>query len=249
MDGWLLEEKLRASGIWSIGTLLAEHYRSYQLIVIIGSPNTCRVTLPLGTTWNNGTFGPQCNVCNARHHRKISTTFLPALLQLPSYYGKNRSKSWKFGSRRKVPSQLYTNTSWSIYAHGHYQPQIHQSPPILSRTGSHRKQYLWDGWLSHEWWVHQDQIWKQLCTQKSSQWWTAELIKKLWNVAWDMWEHQNKALHNSMNNHKLILEKDLNDKIKQIYAIGPGQLAQADIGLMKHPLEHQLQLLLLTKQQ
>jgi len=45
------------------------------------------------------------------------------------------------------------------------------------------------------------------------------------------------------------LEKDLNDKIKQIYAIGPGQLAQVDISLMKHPLEHQLQLLLLTKHQ
>jgi len=30
---------------------------------------------------------------------------------------------------------------------------------------------------------------------KSSLQWTAALIQKLWDIAWDMWEHQNKALH------------------------------------------------------
>jgi len=74
------------------------------------------------------------------------------------------------------------------------------------------------------------------------------LIKKLWNIVWDMLEHWNEALHNSTTNHDLILEKDLNDKIKQICMSGPGQLAQADIHLMKHSLEHELQLPLLTKQ-
>jgi len=52
-----------------------------------------------------------------------------------------------------------------------------------------------------------------------------EIIKKLWNTAWDVWEQQNNALHKSDHNREAILEKDINDKIRQMYAIGPGQLA------------------------
>jgi len=50
------------------------------------------------------------------------------------------------------------------------------------------KQHIWDGWLSIEWQLQQEQIWKQLRSHKSSWQWTAKIIKKLWNVAWDMWE-------------------------------------------------------------
>jgi len=111
------------------------------------------------------------------------------------------------------------------------------------------KQHIWDGWLSKEWREQQDQAWKRLRSRKSSRRWTSELIKKLWNVAWDIWEQCNDALNESNLNREIILEKDINDKIWQIYSVGIGQLARADFGLMKHPLEHQLQLPLNTKQQ
>jgi len=111
------------------------------------------------------------------------------------------------------------------------------------------KQYIWDGWLSTEWREQQEQAWKRLRSRKSSRRWTSELIKKLWNVAWDMWEQRNDALHESTLNRGLILEKDINDKIRQIYSVGIGQLARGDFGLMKNPLEHQIQLPLHTKQQ
>jgi len=64
-----------------------------------------------------------------------------------------------------------------------------------------------------------------------------------------MWEQQNKALHNSSLNQELIVEKDVNDKIRQIYEDGTGQLLRTDFGLVKHPVEHQLQLPLNAKQQ
>jgi len=53
----------------------------------------------------------------------------------------------------------------------------------------------------------------------------SELIKKLWNMAWDMWDQWNEALHKSTLNRELILEKDVNDQIRQIYAVGTCQLA------------------------
>jgi len=64
-----------------------------------------------------------------------------------------------------------------------------------------------------------------------------------------MWEQQNEALHNSAHNCDLILKKDVNNRIKQIYKVGPGQLARKDLGLMQQPVTHQLQLPLPIKQQ
>jgi len=111
------------------------------------------------------------------------------------------------------------------------------------------KQYIWDGWINQEWQEQQDQIWKQMRSRKSSRRWTSELIKKLWNVTWDMWDQWNEALHDSDLNQELILEKHVNDQIKQIYAVGMCQLVCTDFGLMPNPVEHQLQLPLNTKQQ
>jgi len=71
--------------------------------------------------------------------------------------------------------------------------------------------------------------------------------KKLWNVAWDMWEQQNEALHNSDTNRELILETAVNNQIRQIYAIGLGQLTHTDFGLMTNSVDHQLQLPLQSK--
>jgi len=62
-----------------------------------------------------------------------------------------------------------------------------------------------------------------------------------------MWEQRNEALHNSDNNLELILETAVNDQIRQIYAIGLGQLACTDFGLMKNSMDQQLQLPLQTK--
>jgi len=76
-----------------------------------------------------------------------------------------------------------------------------------------------------------------------------EIIKKLWNMAWDMWQQQNNALHKSTLNEEAILENNINDQIRQTYAFEPGQLTWADIGLLKNHIERQLSLPMTTKQQ
>jgi len=48
-----------------------------------------------------------------------------------------------------------------------------------------------------------------------------ELIKKLLNMVWDMWEHCNSALHNSSNAWQQIVESLVNDAICAKYAQGP----------------------------
>jgi len=46
----------------------------------------------------------------------------------------------------------------------------------------------------------------------------AELIKKLWDVAWDMWIDHNKALHNSTTHRDGIIKSRINDKVRELFA-------------------------------
>jgi len=61
-----------------------------------------------------------------------------------------------------------------------------------------------DGWLILKWRAQEEAYWEQWKRQKSSKQWTAELIEKLWNIAWDLWDHSNEALHNSETNNATI---------------------------------------------
>jgi len=104
-----------------------------------------------------------------------------------------------------------------------------------------------DGWLSLQWRSEQDQYWSQIRSQKSSKRWTSELIKKLWDIAWDMWEHWNEALHHDPENQMSILESVVNDKIQHFYAIGTVSLPHDAMCFLALPLEEQLLKPLTTK--
>jgi len=54
-----------------------------------------------------------------------------------------------------------------------------------------------DGWLGLEWCAQQEAYWNLWKCRKSSRRWAMELIKKFWNISWDMWDHRNGILHNT----------------------------------------------------
>jgi len=78
---------------------------------------------------------------------------------------------------------------------------------IINDQESIGRQFIWDGWLSMEWRQYQDQVWKQAWSRQSSKHWASEIIKKLWNIAWDMWEQRNEACHESNIIWEAIREK------------------------------------------
>jgi len=80
--------------------------------------------------------------------------------------------------------------------------------------------YLSDGWVAHSWGAYQECIWLMGQSWKSCWWWIIKLIKKLWNVAWDMWEHHNDALHTSNNHQDAIIESKINDQVRTIFTSG-----------------------------
>jgi hypothetical protein len=82
---------------------------------------------------------------------------------------------------------------------------------------------FFEGWISHEWTkaqqAHYTSI-KSLCTGKR---WAVALIKKLWDIAWDLWEHRNGILHESSNvvsqNELCILDRKIMDVFSRLQSI------------------------------
>ncbi len=74
-----------------------------------------------------------------------------------------------------------------------------------------------------------------------------ELLKKLMEIAWDMWQHWNKALHEEPENRELILEQAINHQVTKTYQLSPGAFITGAT-LMKRPLPDLLQLPLAYKQ-
>jgi len=65
-------------------------------------------------------------------------------------------------------------------------------------------------------------------------------------TAWDMWHHQNQALHEEPDNHALILEHEINNNVTKLYQLGLGAFITRAM-LLKHPLPDLLQLPLAYK--
>jgi len=99
-----------------------------------------------------------------------------------------------------------------------------------------------EGCVSLQWREEQDRFWKAFKSRKSSKRWTTKLIKHLILTAWDMWQHRNKALHESKQNKQEIVEDNINQQIQQVYAQDTSQFPQAARLLMKRPLQCLLRL-------
>ena len=54
---------------------------------------------------------------------------------------------------------------------------------------------LMGGCLSLEWSRAQEDYYKWLGIRRTGERWVAELIKKIWNISWDLWQDRNDILH------------------------------------------------------
>ncbi len=98
-----------------------------------------------------------------------------------------------------------------------------------------------EGCLVRRWREEQDIFWKAIKSRKSSRRWTTALLTRLITTAWDMWQHRNKALHESAENKQDIVEADINQQIRQAYEQVNPTLPQAAKPLTRKPLARLLQ--------
>ncbi len=121
--------------------------------------------------------------------------------------------------------------------------------PFVSNQSAIGWEHFLDGWLARSWQDYQEGLWQSVQSRCSGKCWIAELIKKLWNVPWDMWAHRNGILHQSPMARQEILEKQVNNQIHGIYAGGTQALPRDAFGFVRKPLEQTLHLSLPAKQQ
>jgi hypothetical protein len=60
-------------------------------------------------------------------------------------------------------------------------------------------QRFFEGWISVEWSSAQQAYYTLMKSRRTGKRWVISLIKKLWDIAWDLWEHRNGILHNATN--------------------------------------------------
>jgi len=105
-----------------------------------------------------------------------------------------------------------------------------------------------DRWISRKWRDHQEHIWKSIKSCKSSLWWTAALIQKMWDLSWDMWDHCNKELHDGGMGNQTILHLAVNEQISNLYKGRAQQLPWNGLKFLQTPKDTVLQQPLASKQ-
>jgi len=75
------------------------------------------------------------------------------------------------------------------------------------------------------------------------------VIKKLWEVSWDLWTHRNTELHSSAAARELFLEADVNRRIEEAFLGRSSGLLRDAVHLLQRPKEQVMRWQLTTKQQ
>jgi hypothetical protein len=64
------------------------------------------------------------------------------------------------------------------------------------------------------WEVEQKKYYQEIQSLRSAKQWSVSIIIKIWQVAWELWEHRNNALHNTK--HRLQ-NQEIDEKIQQLW--------------------------------
>jgi Reverse transcriptase (RNA-dependent DNA polymerase) len=74
-----------------------------------------------------------------------------------------------------------------------------------------------EGWVSFEWELVQQSYYDLIQSRRSGLRWLSSLITKLWQTAWDLWEHRNGVLHKQENMVSAEAMSRLNRRIRYLY--------------------------------
>ncbi len=97
-------------------------------------------------------------------------------------------------------------------------PPLCTTSPFLDIQNNIGWDHFVEGFLPVQWLDAQQQHYLSLNRLESGKRWATELILKLWNVAWDLWEHRNNITHASLQKAKATR---ITEEIAALLARGP----------------------------
>jgi hypothetical protein len=88
-------------------------------------------------------------------------------------------------------------------------------------------QALLEGCLVCEWAAVQQSYYTWIGSRRTGRRWVSLLIRKLWDTAWDLWEHRNGIVHRASVNSGHL--HSVHTSIRHQISLGPGRLAASDL--------------------
>ncbi|MFN9980554.1 MAG: hypothetical protein ACK53Y_11590, partial [bacterium] len=76
---------------------------------------------------------------------------------------------------------------------------------------------FFEGWFAYSWAEMQQRYYNLLRSSRTGRRWASAIVLKLWNIAWDMWEHRNGILHETENLVTRAMQTQLNAKVTRVY--------------------------------
>lgn len=119
-------------------------------------------------------------------------------------------------------------------------------PPWISAVAAKQAALGWnnffEGFLVKDWSMVVKQQLGRMRSRRSSRRWTSALIRKLWQIAWDLWEHRNGYLHARDNS---VLTRQLEAEIRKQFNLGFNLLDRnskalfqpGEKGILQKPIE------------
>jgi hypothetical protein len=92
------------------------------------------------------------------------------------------------------------------------------------------------GRMAQEWTDAEQQYLESLGKKTTGKRWTISIIKKLWDIAWDMWAQRNHINHNTLHPMKQQEMEELRAYVAAVYSQGNGELLPRDRTLFQKSL-------------
>ena len=104
----------------------------------------------------------------------------------------------------------------------------HITTKLIAAQNNIGWQLCLEGCVHKSWEETIDKYLQSLDSKKTGKRWITSLIKKLWDVAWDMWEHRNAALWEEKKNMQLLGQDITQAKITEEHETGIDALMTKD---------------------
>lgn len=110
--------------------------------------------------------------------------------------------------------------------------------PWIQTVLTQQNEFGWgaffEGFMSIEWRQAHEKYLTRTKSFRSSRRWLSSLIRKMWQIAWDLWEHCNGYLHNKEDN---LISQEVNRQLEYEFDKGTKQLRQSTRALFAGGLE------------
>lgn len=102
-----------------------------------------------------------------------------------------------------------SSTPWVVGSQDISDPTFQQNPIGDS--------CVMDGWLSQSWADIQQEHYTNCRSRCTGKRWLIAVIKKLWDVSWNLWSHRNGILHEKTNCVTQSSQKQLHQRVTRLY--------------------------------